>query len=85
MTKMSLVTFVNTDAPPIIVAHGEQDCSVSTQPSQLFVNRLIQQGVEHERIVVPEAAHEEFPVGAGIGNEKLQRFFDKHLRYCQCP
>ena len=85
MTKMSPMTYVDANDPPIIVAHGDQDCSVPPQQSQLFVNRLTQHGVEHEHIVVPGATHDKFAVGAGIGNGRFQRFFDKHLRGCQRP
>ena len=50
-----------------------------------FVQRLQNNGVEHEFIVVEGVGHQKEQVGAGIGTPKLQQFFDGYLRGCQRP
>jgi len=84
-TKMSPITYVDASDPPMIVAHGDADCSVPPQQSQLLANRLALHGVEHEFILVPGAGHQKNPVAQGIGLSKLQQFFDEHLRGCKRP
>ena len=70
MTKMSPITYVDASDPPMIVAHGDADCSVPPQQSQLLANRLALHGVEHEFILVPGAGHQKilWPKGLAFLN-----------------
>jgi dipeptidyl aminopeptidase/acylaminoacyl peptidase len=74
----SPITFVSTDDPPFLVIHGTKDPAVNFNQSERFVEALKKAGVDVTFVPV---------VGAGHGNfrgpevpQRVQRFFDKHLR-----
>jgi acetyl esterase/lipase len=78
VAKANPITFLNKDAPPFLIMHGDQDKLVPLAQSQILADALKAAGVE---------CHLEILEGAGHGNgfnrpdvpKMVADFFDKHL------
>jgi len=77
----SPIRYVDPADPPLLIAHGTEDKTVSVRHSELLAEALRRAGVEHELIIIPGAPHtfhlqpkqrDLRPVVLG--------FFDKHLK-----
>ncbi len=74
----SPITFVSKSAPPFLILHGDKDPLVPLAQSEELRDALQKAGVEVELDVIKGAGHG-FPRHPEI-NEKVQGFFDKHLK-----
>ena len=76
--KMSPITNVSSDDPPIFIAHGDADPVVPLQQSQDLIKKLKAAGVPCELIIHPGGGH-----GWRDSNAEEERFiewFDKYLK-----
>jgi len=74
------VTYLDSDDPPVIIAHSDRDELVPLSQSEYFDAALEEAGVEHELIVVEGAGHGTPEFGTDEMQQRLTDFFDKHLR-----
>ena len=75
----SPVTFVDKDAAPFLIMHGEKDPVVPPQQSVVLDAALRKAGVESTLVIVPGAGH-----GGGMFNDprylhQMAAFMDRHL------
>ncbi len=69
---------MSKSAPPFLILHGDKDPLVPLAQSEELRDALQKAGVEVELDVIKGAGHG-FPRHPEI-NEKVQGFFDKHLK-----
>jgi acetyl esterase/lipase len=55
--RLSPLTYVRPDLPPILTLHGDADATVPTEQASRLTSALRAQGVDAELIVVPGAGH----------------------------
>jgi acetyl esterase/lipase len=79
LRDFSPATHVNSEAPPTILVHGEQDRAVPVQQSRWLVERLSQAKVP-ARLVVREGVGHAYPGWEGDG-ALLADWFGQHLRH----
>jgi acetyl esterase/lipase len=74
------IRYVTKDAPPFLIAHGEQDPLVTCHQSELLYEALKKAEVEVTFQKIPGAGHG----GREFSTDKMQaairEFFDKHLK-----
>ncbi len=51
------ITYINNNAPPFLIVHGENDVVVPADQSQILYEALLQADVEAGLHIVPEAGH----------------------------
>ncbi|MBE7210663.1 MAG: prolyl oligopeptidase family serine peptidase, partial [Gluconacetobacter diazotrophicus] len=78
--QASPVTFVDKDAAPFLIMHGEKDPVVPVQQSVVLDAALRRAGVESTLVIVPGAGH-----GGGVFSDvrylyQMAAFMDRHLR-----
>jgi len=57
MEKASPINFVKSDAPPFLIAHGDQDKAVPIEQAEKLVEALKKAGVPVEYVVLKNAGH----------------------------
>lgn len=74
------ITYVSSDAPPVLTLHGDQDALVSVAQAVLLDEKMTAAGAAHTLKVFEGQGH-------GFGGDHQQDamkamwdFFDKHLR-----
>ena len=78
--KANPITFVTKDDPPVLMLHGDKDPLVPLAQSELLLDSLKKAGVEAELVVVKGNGHGG-PGFASVENqEKIAKFFEKHLK-----
>ncbi|HMN62410.1 MAG TPA: alpha/beta hydrolase [Anaerolinea sp.] len=86
LARASPVLYVNTDAPPFLILHGEQDDAVPVVQAQLLQDKLTAAGVNSTLVIVKNANHNFKPTGGAIqpGREEISGmvadFFDLWLK-----
>ena len=75
----SPVTFVDKDAAPFLIMHGEKDPVVPAQQSRVLDAALRKAGVDSTLVIVPGGGH-----GGGMFNDvrylyQMAAFMDAHL------
>jgi acetyl esterase/lipase len=75
----SPVTYVDENAPPFLIIHGEKDELVSTKHSRLLSSWLSVAGVENEVIIVKDAPHFGEMFDADEVRNKVISFLSNHL------
>jgi len=60
LKKISPVTYVNGNVPPVIIFHGNEDTTVPYEQSETLNNELEKNGVQHEFVTVDGAEHGNF-------------------------
>lgn len=78
--KASPVTYARAGAPPMLIVHGTADKTVPYHQSELLDEALKKAGVEHELVLIPNAAHT-FHLQPPQRDLRplVLGFFDKHL------
>jgi acetyl esterase/lipase len=74
----SPVTYVDTDAPPFLIAHGADDDVVPPQQSLEFSKLLTQHSVENHMLIVPHTGHD---LSSKDLIDKTIKFFDNILTF----
>lgn len=76
--KLSPMTYVRKELPPILTVHGGSDHTVPTEQGRKLTEALKEAGVDAEIFIVPEAQHgftrEQWPAVNG----KIEEFLKKH-------
>lgn len=75
----SPVTYITKDTPPFLIFHGDKDPVVQYSQSIILQSYLNLAGVENKFITVPGAGHGGSEFGAGIYEDEIISFLDKHL------
>ncbi len=78
--KASPVTYVNKDAAPFLIMHGDKDPTVPLNQSELFNEALKKAGVDVTLQVLPGAGHGGEQFRTDEVRTTIQEFFDKHLK-----
>lgn len=87
LVSYSPVNYITPDDPPFLILHGDQDQVVPLVQSQILYERLKENGIASELIVVKNAGHSFEPVSGKIKpsiRELLAHvgdFFDRYLKY----
>ncbi|MCB1228295.1 MAG: alpha/beta hydrolase, partial [Verrucomicrobiales bacterium] len=71
---------VSAGDAPFLIMHGEKDPMVPLEQSEKLDAALRGAGVESELVIIPEGGHGGAAFQTDAVREKVQRFFDKHLR-----
>lgn len=77
----SPITYVRSNAPPMLIIHGTADATVDVKQSELLADALKQAGADYELVIIPGAPHT-------FHLQPQQRdlrplvlgFFDRHLK-----
>jgi acetyl esterase/lipase len=75
----SPVTYVHSDAPPLLLIHGGQDKRVLPSQSESLAQALEKVGAPVELFILPEEKHGVHFVREGVGLERAMSFFETHL------
>jgi acetyl esterase/lipase len=81
----SPVIYLSQKTPPILTIHGGKDKTVDVSQSENFIEILKDKEIEHEYILIPEAAHS-FSLRPSQHNCStdlraiVRDFFDRHLK-----
>ncbi len=77
--KANPLEYIAKGCPPFLIFHGEKDNLVPVEQSRILDRALRKADIESTLVTVPNGEH-----GPGIGIpahiEKIQAFFDKHLK-----
>ena len=86
LTWASPLTYINRNAAPFYILHGEKDDIVPIEQSQILYNRLLSNGVPVTMEIVKNADHSFGPVGGQMSPDwyeitiRISNFFDQYLR-----
>lgn len=80
VAKASPITYVTKDAAPFLFVFGEKDIGVAPKQAQFLLEPLKKTGVEATLIVVPGAGHGGPLYDAPEVIERINAFFDRHLK-----
>jgi acetyl esterase/lipase len=80
VTRANPIHYVSKDAPPFLIAHGEQDPLVPCHQSELLFNALKKAGIEVTLQKIPAAGHGGREFSADKLQNTVHEFLDKHLR-----
>jgi len=80
LTKMSVITYVNKNDPPVLIFQGDADPFVSIEQAQRLENALENADVPHELIIVKGAGHGWTGELQDITNRHLFAFFARELK-----
>ncbi len=84
VAEASPISHVTPDDPPFLLIHGDRDELVPVEQSQLMYERLVQQNVSAQLVVVQNASHS-FTAAEGTTptiveiNQIILEFLDRHL------
>lgn len=76
--KASPLTYVTPDDPPFLIMHGTADNIVPLEQSQIFYDKLIENKVAAEYIIVEDWKHAFFTEATEL--DKVVEFFSKYLK-----
>jgi acetyl esterase/lipase len=82
----SPVQYINRDAAPFLILHGEQDTAVPVEQAQILHERLLEAGVDVSIVIVENANHNFKPTGGVIqpAREEISNlmgdFFERVLK-----
>ncbi len=79
-TLASPVTFLDKTDPPFLLIHGGKDNIVPVEQSTSFEKLLKQVNVPVTLLILEEAGHGGRPFNSKETNQRLQSFFDKHIK-----
>jgi acetyl esterase/lipase len=83
--EASPISHVTPDDPPFLLIHGDRDELVPVEQSQLMYDRLVQQNVPAQLVIVQNARHS-FTASGGTTptiaeiNQIILEFLSKHLQ-----
>jgi acetyl esterase/lipase len=77
--RVSPLTYVRKDLPPILIIHGDADPTVPYQQAVRFQAALQQAGATSELVTIPGGKHGNFPPDQQIrALDAIRAFFTKH-------
>ncbi len=86
LQKASPVQYIQADAPPFLILHGEQDSAVPLEQAQVFYQKLVERGDTVSLLTVKNANHNFKPTGGAIQPNRqeisaaMANFFDRWLK-----
>jgi acetyl esterase/lipase len=86
LRKASPVQYIQPDAPPFLILHGEQDSAVPMEQAQVLYQMLIEGGNTASLLTVKNANHNFKPTGGAIQPTRqeisagMADFFDRWLK-----
>jgi acetyl esterase/lipase len=78
LKKISPITHVSSDDPPMLIIHGDKDDLVPVQQAEVFVAKLKEAGVPAKLIVKEGAGHGWKDIGKDLVT--FADWFDEHLK-----
>jgi len=86
LRKASPVQYIQPDAPPFLILHGEQDSAVPLEQAQVLYQKLVEGGNTASLLIVKNANHNFKPTGGAIQptrqeiSASMADFFDRWLK-----
>jgi acetyl esterase/lipase len=74
------ITYATPDDPPFLIMHGQADCLVPWQQSQILHDALRANGVRSTLILLPTAEHVDGQFNEPYYDRIVDAFFDRELR-----
>ncbi len=78
--RASPIHYVTKNSPPFLMLHGEDDKVVPVSQSRMLHEKLQKAGAKSELIFVPKSGHDLGGVMALAQFQKINDFFDQHLK-----
>ncbi|HEU4537020.1 MAG TPA: prolyl oligopeptidase family serine peptidase, partial [Polyangiaceae bacterium] len=77
------IAYVTADDPPFSIMHGDSDCTITPNQSEILYDALKAHGVQAAIEIVPDAVHADPKFFDATHRAKVGRFFDGVLKGCR--